>query len=96
MRKLYWGKQPIVHYMVLTKEGGYLRPHQRKLQVGEAQCFYFRPEDEGLFWLTSEKRERKRFDVLKEGTKATRLTKKNNWYRRSNKRGLLQVERQLN
>ena len=81
---------------VLMKEEGYLGPYERKLLVGETQCLYFRPEHEGPFWLTPEERERKRFDILKEGTRTIRLKHKNNQYRRSNKRGLLQVERQLN
>jgi hypothetical protein len=36
---------------------------------------YFRPEDEVPFWLTLEELERKRFDIVKEGTKTIRLTK---------------------
>ena len=76
MSKLYGGKQPIMRDTVLTKEEGFLGPYQRKLLVGETQHLYFRPEDEGPFWLTPEERERKRFDILKEGTRTIRLTKK--------------------
>jgi hypothetical protein len=69
MSKFYGSKQPKMHNTVLTKETGFF------LQVGDSQCLYFRPKDEGPFWLTPEEWERKRFDVLKEGTKMIRLTK---------------------
>jgi hypothetical protein len=73
--KLHGGKKSIIRDTVLTKEEGFLGLYRRKLQVGETQHLYFRPEDEGPFWLTPEERERKRSDVLKEGTKMRRLTK---------------------
>jgi hypothetical protein len=75
MSELYGGKQPIICNTVLTKENGFFWAIQTKLQVGNTQCLYFRPKDEGPFWLTPEEQERKRFDVLKGGTKMIRLTK---------------------
>jgi hypothetical protein len=61
---------------VLTKKRRVFRTISTKLQVGETECLCFGPENEAPFWLTPEEQERKRFDVLKEGAKKIRLTKK--------------------
>jgi hypothetical protein len=76
MSKLYGGKQAKMRDTIITGEKGFLGPYQRTLQIGDTQRMYFTSDDAGPFWLTPEQRERKRFDVVKEGTKKRRLTKK--------------------
>ncbi len=48
----------------------------RTLNVGDVQSFVFKPTDEGPFHLNAQERQTKCHDVLLEGTKKRKLTKK--------------------
>jgi hypothetical protein len=76
MSKLYGGKQPKMRDTVITHEKGFLGPFTKTLRVGDTQSLVFKAADSGPFWLSIEERERKRNDILKEGIKQVKQTKK--------------------
>ena len=77
MLRGYGGKQALLRDTTIEQEEGCLGPKiGRTLNVGDVQSFIFKPTDEGPFYLNAQEREMKRQDVLLEGTKKRKLTKK--------------------
>jgi hypothetical protein len=72
--QVIWGQAAnnVRHSTYKSKRFFWAVPTKIASTGGDTQCLYFRPEDEVPFWLTPEDRERKRYDVLKEGTKMIR------------------------
>jgi hypothetical protein len=67
MNSGFGGKQPCLHDSTLTE--GCLGPfeHDWKLKVGDVQCFIWKPNDIGPFYMTPQERALKRDDVAREG-----------------------------
>jgi hypothetical protein len=64
MNKSYGGKQTAMRSTVIEREEGFLGPFQRHLQVGDTQHLMFQPTDTGPFWMSEEKKEATRHDVV--------------------------------
>jgi hypothetical protein len=70
------GKQKRLRDSKILEEDGYLGPydHDKKLRVGDIQCFVFRESDDGPFYYTQRQRNENRLDV-EDGTLSKDLSR---------------------
>jgi hypothetical protein len=60
MQRSFGGKQPKMHLSEITRNC--LGPFESTLQIGDRQSMVFEPDDQDPWWLSTEARERHKYD----------------------------------
>ena len=76
MTRNFGGAQRKLRDTLIKQEKGYLGPYARILSPGDVQSLFFKPTDDGPFWMSREQQEKTWHDQVIQGQTRTRTLKK--------------------